>query len=32
MMRGDPNPVRSVLLAVLIGVAFASLLFYGASS
>lgn len=32
MRRGDPNPVRSVLLAVAIGVAFATLLFVGASS
>jgi hypothetical protein len=32
MNRPDPNPVRSILLAVLIGVCFATLLFVGASS
>lgn len=32
MKQRDPNPVLSVLLAVFIGVAFAALLFVGASS
>ncbi len=32
MKERDPNPVLSILLAVLIGVGFATLLFVGASS